>query len=475
MKKLGRRSVGAVAGVVLVTVLAALVCLDTVDYQPYFKSSYYQETTGRLGSSSTTAAAVFGELAAGYGRALLTPTLNATEDDPAQGRFRQLPLAGYGARKGRPAAGVHDDLFVKALALRVHERVGVIVSADALIVPREVADAAMVQLKEELGLSREQVYFGATHTHAGLGGWGEGFVAEAFAGRFQPGVRVWMATRIVSAVRAALEDLTPASIGHGSFRAPQHVRNRLVGRLGQVDSAFKYLLINQSDGDLAVLGTYAAHATVLPASMMELSGDYPGSWQRAIEEATGGMAVFLGGAVGSHSPVPAEPGVAGVERMGQALARAVLEQLPQTPLTNRIAFGMEGLEVSLPALHARVTDGVRLRPWLAQRLLPVKNKTFIQVIRVDRSLWISTPCDFSGELALGIGEAFCERGMQTAVTSFNGDYIGYVIPSRYYHMDGYEPRVMSFFGPTLPDYFDELIRTLSLQLAAPPDRSQTPF
>jgi hypothetical protein len=42
--------------------------------------------------------------------------------------------------------------------------------------------------------------------------------------------------------------------------------------------------------------------------------------------------------------------------------------------------------------------------------------------------------------------------------------VGYVIPSRHYHLSGYEPRLMSFFGPNLPDYFDELIRTMALTL-----------
>jgi hypothetical protein len=47
------------------------------------------------------------------------------------------------------------------------------------------------------------------------------------------------------------------------------------------------------------------------------------------------------------------------------------------------------------------------------------------------------------------------------VTSFNGDYIGYVIPDKYYHLGGYEPRTMSFFGPNTADYLDELLRALA--------------
>ena len=45
-----------------------------------------------------------------------------------------------------------------------------------------------------------------------------------------------------------------------------------------------------------------------------------------------------------------------------------------------------------------------------------------------------------------------------------GDYIGYVIPLRYYHLDGYEPRTMSFFGPNVPSLLDNLIRAMAVDL-----------
>lgn len=452
-------------GLAALIVLALILCLGGVDYRPYLRAPYYAETTARLRASLVTNTIIHGELAAGFGRALLTPTVNATADDPAKGQFRSLPLAGYGNRHGKPATGVHDDLYVKAVALRVGNRLGIMLGADALIIPREVTEAAMQRLEAELKLSREQIYLSATHTHCSLGGWGEGLVAEAFAGGFQPGARVWFADRIVTAVREAIADLKPASFGDGHFAAPEFVRNRLVGELGKVDPEFSYVVLKQNDGKLAVLGSFAAHATVLSGDMMEFSADYPGCWQRAVEQATGGPAVFLTGGCGSHGPVSGGKGFAGAERMGQALAQELLEQLPKTPLTNAITFGMLGLDLSLPPLNVRVSDDLRLRPWLAQRLMPVKKQTFIQAFRLDDAVWISTPCDFSGELALGIKDFLQVRGRHAVITSFNGDYIGYVISPRYYHLDGYEPRTMSFFGPNVPDYFDEFIRKMALELA----------
>jgi hypothetical protein len=163
--------------------------------------------------------------------------------------------------------------------------------------------------------------------------------------------------------------------------------------------------------------------------------------------------------------VTGEGGWKGAQQMGQGLAHSLLEMLPRIGLTNSIAFGFISVEVSLPPLNARVTDSIRLRPWLAAKLLPPVKHSILQGFRLADTIWISTPCDFSGELALGIKDTIQARGARAIITSFNGDYIGYVIPSRYYHLDGYEPRTMSFFGPNVPDYLEELIRKMALELA----------
>jgi len=461
MKKLLKVCRWVIGGFAALALAGLVGGLSGLDCRPYFRTPYYTLATTRLGALATNRAIIAGPLEAGFGRAPLTPLLNAAQEDPAKGQFKAVPLAGYGARRGRPASGTHDELFAKAVAFKVDGQTGVIVSADALIIPREVAEAAAAQLQRELKLARPALYFAATHTHSSLGGWGQGAVAEAFAGKFQPGVRTWFARQLAAAARAAVADLRPASFGHGSFAAPGRVRNRLVGAKGKVDDEFSFALVKQADGDLATLGVFAAHATVLPDRVMAFSGDYPGYWQRAIERATGGLALFLAGGVGSHGPVADAPEFAGAQNLGESLAAEVLRRLPETPMTNRIAFGVLGLTVALPEPHARVTDGLRLRPWLARRLLPVSDHTMLQAFRLGGSIWLSTPCDFSGELALGIKDFARARGWQAVVTSFNGDYVGYVIPARYYHLAGYEPRTMSFFGPNVPDYFDELLRSLA--------------
>lgn len=457
MKKLLRFGLRGVVALVILVVVAGLVTFTGVDSR--------ELTLPSLPAPAVAAAVREGELRAGFARVKLTPTVGTSRDLPEQGEFRSLPLAGYGNRQGKPATGVHDDLWVKAIAFAAGGQTGVVVCADALIVPREVADLATARIAAETGLRREQVYFSATHTHCSLGGWGEGPVGEAFAGPFQPPVRIWFAGQLATATAQALQDLAPASVGHGAFSAPQFIRNRLVGDRGQIDPEFALLLVKRPDGSSAVLGSFGAHPAILGGGTMEFSAEYPGAWARAVEQATGGMALFAAGGVGSHSAKAPAGGFEGVEKLGQALAKETLAQLPGIGVTNRVRFGVLGATLELPELQARVTDDVRLRPWVAARLLPVGTRTLLQGFRFDDALWLSTPCDFSGELALELKAEARARGQYLQVTSFNGDYVGYVIPAKYYHFAGYEPRTMSFFGPHLPDLFLGTLRQLTQALA----------
>src|SRR5204863_774096 len=112
--------------------------------------------------------------------------------------------------------------------------------------------------------------------------------------------------------------------------------------------------------------------------------DYPGYWQRETEQLSGGYALFAAGALGSHGPVPGESGFKGAERMGKLLANSVMEKLKEVCLTNIVSLGVVGLDVSLPELNVRITDNVRLRPWLSQKLLHLPaTGSFLQALRLN--------------------------------------------------------------------------------------------
>ncbi|MBT5925373.1 MAG: hypothetical protein HOH33_02010 [Verrucomicrobia bacterium] len=112
------------------------------------------------------------------------------------------------------------------------------------------------------------------------------------------------------------------------------------------------------------------------------------------------------------------------------MAKKTLEQLGKAEFQNSPAFTVTELSVDLPQPHLRASDHTRFRPWLAKKLLPLDTQTRLHSIQIGNGLLLGTPYDFSGELSLAIGYHFKRSGTHAVVTSFNGDYIGYVVPQK---------------------------------------------
>ena len=126
-------------------------------------------------------------------------------------------------------------------------------------------------------------------------------------------------------------------------------------------------------------------------------------------------------------------------------------------MQSEVVLGSVAVSLDLPPLRVRLGDGWQLRPWAAERVLPVSGRTTLQGVRIGPWVWLSAPCDFSGELSLELKAKARSAGMRCAVTSFNGDYLGYVLPTRYQSLDSYESRTMCFYGPVLTDAFMETL------------------
>lgn len=433
-----------------VVLLLAAISIRPVDDTPYFLTEYYRETIQRLEQkipdAKKNAVLAAAPLQIGYGQASITPGAG-------------VPLAGFSSRKGKPNQGVRDSLFVKALALRTGKQEVVLVGVDALIFSRTLADSVIQQITPAIGLKREEILFGATHTHAGPGGWEQGYLGEIFAGPFNFEFFKFFVEQVVKSIEQAHSNLKPGSIGFGAVNLPQFTRNRLVKAAGRIDPEFSFLLAQQENEKKIALGSYSAHATVLSSKNMRYSGDYPGYWQRRIARQLPGKALFLAGGVGSHAPKVSGKHADNARFLGETTADSVLAHLDAIETSRKLPLFALGLRVSLPELHVRISDNWRIAPWLARKLVR-ETETYLQLIRIGDILIIGTPCDFSGEIAARIKAEVFRQGFRAMITSFNGSYIGYVIPSKYYHFDAYESRTMSFFGPAIGDYIPDLIRRM---------------
>lgn len=435
--------------------LGLFLAIDKVDYTPYFETEYYQKGRARLDSVIEQTHLVQGRVNLGFARVNITPPIGKEIESVA---FAHVPLAGYGDRKGAAATGVLDSLYVSVVAIEVESQRRLFITADLLIIPPKIADGSSKVASEKLGIERSQIWFSATHTHSGLGGLTEKFVGEAFGGPYNPDLEQWLIQQFCSAMEIALADLQPGRLGIGQFEDAIHIRNRIVGERGEEDIDFVMIRLEQDEGKTAIIGAYGGHATTLGSSNLAFSGDYPGQWRMRLEESGIDYALFFSGSVGSHSVDAASKSENRMRQIGYALADSVLRHSVHIPMKDSIELASISFPIDLPKLQVRISKSLALDPFITRRLFPPIGNVHLQAMRLDRLIWATVPADFSGELAIDLKNEMHRHGYHGLISSFNGGYVGYILPAKYYHYDQYEARTMSWFGPGLNPYVDEMLR-----------------
>lgn len=456
------KRLGIILGIIVLSLfLIFFFSTSSVETTAYFDADYYHQTLAHLESARVAnAMAVTDSILAGFAKVSITPGLSHSDDNYSEGKFIQVPLAGFGGREGKPATGIHDSVFVKAVALKVGKQTIILVSADLLIMPPNIVDSVTVLLAER-GIQREQVFYSATHTHSSVGAWGAGYIGEMFAGKENPAVERWLVRQVSQVVISAIDDLRPARIGTGNFAAGDYTSNRLIGESGNKNNDFSFIALEQLGRRKAVIGSYSAHATTVGADNWEISADYPGYWARKMEDTVTDYALFFAGSVGSQRPAGEGTTFGKAKYIGEALADSLNAHLAHADLREVVTFSVLSLKMQLPEYHIRLTANTNLATALSKKLLPFSDNVYLQAVRIGNMVWITTPADFSGEYALQLKNSLSAYGYHANVTSFNGSYVGYIVPGRYFYLDEYEPRVMGWFGPNMGEYTMDVMRQIS--------------
>jgi len=293
----------------------------------------------------------------GFARVDITPT-------------EPMPLAGFGARKGRPSEGAYQPLFVKALTLDDGAHQAVILCADFINWGGSEGLVKQVRelLKERYGLEPHQIVLNASHTHCGpaLG-----------ANKYTEG----MLEKVVGLVGAARARAFQARVGYGRGRSDISMYRRGRGRngyyagwyanpYGPTDHEVGVLKVVDMQGKTrAVVVNYACHPSTIVGFLF--GGDYAGSAMHFIEQREpGAVALFLQGTGGDQKTRYLDPerpcrfatGTSGeggpdkVHEFGRQLADAVSDVLhgPMQEVTGPIQSALA--VVNLPLLKAPVDD-----------------------------------------------------------------------------------------------------------------------
>ena len=392
-------------------------------------------------------------LRAGVSRIDLTP--------PAE---MKAALGGYGARMSKPAVGVHDSVWAKALVLSQGDRRCAVVTADVLAFPHKFKAAVVERVSPE-GWSTDQILLLPSHSHTSIDMMAlhpDNVFGIPQVGVFQQALFDHTVARIGQAIREAAQKLDPVEVGSLTVSLPDRNRNRRGGTAH--DPELVVTRVDRVSGiPLAVLVNWTAHPTFMDDSDMMFSGDWPGHLQRTVEALVGRgvTALFYSGAEGDQSPIPPAIGGSNWERaerygreMGVEIWRVWEQIRPRVTETLRFVT----VPVALPKRqwHADFmkTGGAEYglnEPSMQEfvnRLLPTQSHC--TAFRLGDLIILGVPGELAGELGLQVKRQARQLTGSANVTigGLADEWISYILPAAEYRRGGYEAS-MSFYGETL--------------------------
>ena len=233
--------------------------------------------------------------------------------------------------------------------------------------------------------------------------------------------------------------------------ASEFVKNRL-SEGSPVDGMIRGIKIFRENRDSLVLFSYSGHPTLLERSSLDLSNDYPAATVSKLEQSGYAFGMFMAGMVGSHRITNIQgDNYEKIEALSDILANRIISSGGR-PL-NVSEIRAIDFEIPFGPSQVRLLESLAVRDWLFSWVLQPLEGT-VSAYRLGDLYLVNTPCDFSGELFSGISDQY----KPMIITSFNGDYIGYITADEHYDSSTYmEVRTMNWVGPHYGGHFQNLI------------------
>lgn len=268
----------------------------------------------------------------------------------------QKPVYLAGLGHGRLSVGVHDELFARALVVCEGSKVVALVGVDSIGVMRD----HLLPLKEKLAARGVLLLLGSTHDHSSpdtIGLWGP----EPGVSGFDEEYMELLLSGVEEAVEKALEEAGRGVLELGSAALPQGVAKN-TRNPDLLDREIPFIIARSRGRAVATLVNFGLHPEVLWRDNRLMTADFVHYLCRELEEAVGGVAVFLNGALGGMvTPDVADRTFEEAERVGVTLARAVLERISRAKArveaSCELAFASKPVE--LPVHNALLAEAAR--------------------------------------------------------------------------------------------------------------------
>jgi len=363
-----------------------------------------------------------------------------------------MPMAGYLPRDHFDL--VHDSLYARIIVIENGSFRSAMIDIDLLIFPPKLRDMIYERVDSSTFL-----YLSATHTHSSVGGWDPSIAGGFIAGKYNEEYVSSIADKISEGIKNIITK--NSTIQYWETDASSLVENRVNVDSGKIDGKIRGIRLQRSDSTSAMLFTYSAHSTSIAKERLELSADYPAKVIELLERKTD-FAMFMSGMVGSHrykfAPLYDYEFIDDVApKIVAAIDTASYDSAMRSPhIKSRhipIDFGPSNL---------RVGKNWSVNDWLFRAAFG-KLKGELTCLEIGDILFIGTPCDFSGEIYTvdSLEQYAASYGKHLIITSFNGDYDGYITYDKHYYVSGKEEiNALNWVGPFYGKYFSDMIKNV---------------
>lgn len=399
------------------------------------------------------ATASHNQLKANTARVDLTPPLDL-----------KFALGGYGARMSKPAQGVHDRIWVKALILSDGNKKYALVTLDILALPPNIKPQVLEKLTES-GWNASNILLMPSHTHTSLDMSAlndKNTLNNPYIGIYQPPLKEFVINSIIKVIKQADTNLQPIQIGTGLSKVMGMNRNRRNDPA--TDRDLTVTRIDLLDGQpLAMLVNWTAHPTIMDENDMLVSGGWPGYLQRELEEWVGNgvLCMFYNGAEGDQSPIIPN-GASHYEQAeiyGRKMAKQVYQIYREIKPAINFSFEYNSSIVNLPKPQAhpmfQTTGGSEygINEAGMKIILSVMCPPQITLgaFKLGELLIVAAPGELTSILGLKVKNKLSQLGIKYPVIGgLANEWISYIVSTEQYNKGGYETSV-SFYGPDLGD------------------------
>lgn len=402
----------------------------------------------------------------GTGKETITPNLGT-------------PLAGYGGNQ-RNSTGIHDQLYARVIAVKNNDDYFIIVSLDLVGVDRVYTERLTSKIREQFNIPPQNVFVHATHTHSASGGI---FDDNSLISKAYPYMNGYLSYKnsiiknqheqICKSIESALCSLEPCEVLFGEGVVEGIATNRNSPE-NPFDSKLKVVEFRYLSGDRTVLYHFSSHPTIMHASNLSISADFPGVTSEVLENKQDiRLALFLNGPSADISTrfTRLESSFNEVERLGKKLSEGVLQVLNKmkiikdkpllTKVSNiqvstrevpniiflknkldelkerykRMKSGGEASDAELRRLRSKI-EGVSTSIDIGDKLHGLdKVDTILQMLRIGKLTLLSIP----GEIYFETGQEIINKfSNPTLVVGNTNDHLGYIVPAHYYEEGNYE-------------------------------------